>query len=177
MRKTIGFYVVILVYLFYSDSRSRECKKQKFQHRLSYKVINRLGWHWVHGWDLLAWWTLHSYYLVYSYSRESYLCDSEKKIMVGLYSNIYKPIYFKLGMLTETTKSYILISVWITLTFIQVHSFMWKQKLLCPLSQKSRRGFGWNSVCCHNLLVCWSLCWIYFAQAVFKEEMSADVIW
>ena len=37
----------------------------------------------------------------------------------GLYSDIYSLISFKLGVMIETTELYILISVWMTLTFIQ----------------------------------------------------------
>ena len=39
-------------------------------------------------------------------------------------------------MMIETTKHYDLISVWMTLTFIQGNSCMRKQKLLCPFSWK-----------------------------------------
>ena len=35
----------------------------------------------------------------------------EKNFNVGLYSDIYRPISFKLGMMIETTKLYILISI------------------------------------------------------------------
>ena len=42
---------------------------------------------------------------------------------VGLYPGIYRPISIKLSMMIlEATKFYILISVWMTLTFIQGHS-------------------------------------------------------
>ena len=37
---------------------------------------------------------------------------------IGLYSDIHKLISFKFGMVVETTKLYILISVWMTMTFI-----------------------------------------------------------
>ena len=47
---------------------------------------------------------------------------------------------------------------------------MKNQKLHCPFSHKFKYQFGWNSVCCHNLLVCWSPCEIYFAQILFKGE-------
>ena len=43
---------------------------------------------------------------------------------VGLHSNIYELISFKLGMMTKTTKICILLSVWMALTFIQDHSCM-----------------------------------------------------
>ena len=46
-----------------------------------------------------------------------------KKCTIGLYSDIYRPICFKLRMTLESTKLYILISVWMALAFIQVHSF------------------------------------------------------
>ena len=56
-------------------------------------------------------------------------------INIGLYSDIYKPISFKLGVKIETTKLYILISVWITVIFIQDHSCMRNQKLQCVFAR------------------------------------------
>ena len=46
--------------------------------------------------------------------------------IVGLYSDIYRPIFFKLSIVSETTKLHIhiLISVLMTLTFLQGHSCM-----------------------------------------------------
>ena len=49
-------------------------------------------------------------------------------------------------------------SVCMTLTFMGGKSFMRNQKLWCPFSCKSKYRFGWNSVCCHNLFVCWNSC-------------------
>ena len=76
---------------------------------------------------------------------------------VNLYSDIYGPISFKLRMI-ETTKVYIVISVWMTMTFIQGHSWTRNQKRLCPYSCKFWYWFWWNSVCGVDLLVCWSSC-------------------
>ena len=39
-------------------------------------------------------------------------------------SDIYRPLSFKLGMIVESTEPYILMSVWMTLTFIQGHSLL-----------------------------------------------------
>ena len=52
-----------------------------------------------------------------------------------------------------------------TMTFIQSHSCMRKQKLWCPFSCKFQYQFEWNLVCCHNLLVFWSLCSIFFTAS------------
>ena len=54
-----------------------------------------------------------------------------KKINIGLYSDIYRPISVKLGIVIETTKLHIVISVWMTLIFIQGYSCMRNKKLLC----------------------------------------------
>ena len=43
-----------------------------------------------------------------------------KTFNVGLYSDICGLISFKLGMMAESTKLYILISVWMTLTSFKV---------------------------------------------------------
>ena len=42
----------------------------------------------------------------------------KKNFNIGLYSYIYRSISFRLGVMLETTKLYVLISVWVTLTFI-----------------------------------------------------------
>ena len=67
---------------------------------------------------------------------------------------VFRLVSLKLGVTIDTFKLYILISVWITLAFIQGHSCMRNLKILCPVSGKFLNGFGENSVCCHNLLVC-----------------------
>ena len=58
------------------------------------------------------------------HGREPYLYYFvwKQNLNVGLFSDIWRPIYFKLGMMIRTTKLYMLIPVWITLTFIQGHS-------------------------------------------------------
>ena len=53
----------------------------------------------------------------------------KKKIDIGLYLDIYRPVFFKLSVMIETTKLYIFMSVWMTLIFIQGHSCMRNQKL------------------------------------------------
>ena len=53
-----------------------------------------------------------------------------------LHSDIYRSICFKLCMMVETTKLYILISVWMTLTVIRGHCCIGNQKLRCPFSRK-----------------------------------------
>ena len=75
-------------------------------------------------------------------------------------------------MVIETTMLYILISVWMTLTFIQGHSCMSSHNLQWVFSQKFYFWFGWNSVCCHNLLVCWSSCWFYFCTILYSREKT-----
>ena len=58
----------------------------------------------------------------------TYLCGYAKKnkqtnkqnFYVGLYSDVYRPISFKLGLIIETTKLYILVSALMSLTSTQV---------------------------------------------------------
>ena len=47
-----------------------------------------------------------------------------------------------------------------------------KKKSVSILSQIWNR-FGWKSVCCYNMLICWSPWWIHFARLIFKGENSA----
>ena len=70
--------------------------------------------------------------------REPYLYDFVKQnFNIGLHSDIYRPVSFKLSMMVETTKLYILIYVWLTMTFIQGHDCTRNQKLWCPFSKLS----------------------------------------
>ena len=58
-----------------------------------------------------------------------------KNVNIGLYSDFDRLICFKLGLMIETTKLYIFILIWMTLTFIQGHSCM-KKNLWGPFSRK-----------------------------------------
>ena len=49
-----------------------------------------------------------------------------KNFNVGLYADIYRPISFNLSMMIEIPKLYILVQVWMTLTFVQGHSCITK---------------------------------------------------
>ena len=60
--------------------------------------------------------------------RETYSREFVKNVNADLYLDIYESISFKLGMIIETTKLYIFISVCMTLTFIQGHCCMSKKK-------------------------------------------------
>ena len=44
--------------------------------------------------------------------------------------NVYRMLSFEQGMMKEATELYILVSVWMTLTFIQDHS-LWEMKNFC----------------------------------------------
>ena len=167
---TIVLYSLILVYLTLVLIQSktftkRSARKQKLQQYLTKFSIN-LNEIWCT--DETCKYDEPHYYFILSiqYSRErTLLMDFVRKTKkkkkkntfnIGLFSDIYRPISIKLSIILETTRHYVLISVWMTLTFIQGHIFMSNQKLWCPFSCKSGCRFGWNSVCCHNLFVCWS---------------------
>ena len=105
------------------DSRShRSTGKQHLRHTLSHKVFYRFKRNLVYCWDLLVWWTLYTFYLIHSvFKRENaaYMILFKKiSFNFGLYSHI-----LKLGRMIETTMLYSLISVWMTLAFIQGHSW------------------------------------------------------
>ena len=50
--------------------------------------------------------------------------------------------FLKLTLMIETTKLYIPISTWMTLTFVQGHSCIRNQKLGCQFSCKFKYRFG-----------------------------------
>ena len=95
---------------------------------------------------------------------------------------MYWPNSFKLGILVESTKLYIFISVWMALTFIQGHICMGNQKLHSPFCRKFKYLFGCSSVCWHDLLLFKSSCYFFFCVLfcfveglICKGENSADV--
>ena len=47
---------------------------------------------------------------------------------IGFFSDIYRLISFKLGMMIETTSLYIVVPVWITLTFIEKNVLFFSHK-------------------------------------------------
>ena len=159
---TIKLYTLILPW---PCSRSQQYEKAKTSAPI-HKVFNWFGWNLAYCWDLV-WWTFHLFYFSpISCSRErtllvSFVRKSNTNFNVGLDSYIYRLIYFKLGRMIETTKLYILISVWMNLTFIQGHSCMTKQKnLVHVLSQQFCGQFGWNQLCS-------TTCWFVAAHAEF----------
>ena len=54
-------------------------------------------------------------------------------IYIDLYSDIYRPISFKLGLIIEITKLYIFTSVWMTLTFISRSQWCKKSNTLVSI--------------------------------------------
>ena len=82
-----------------------------------------------------------SFYLVHSIFKVEnpiYVISSKKQKQktwsFDLYSDIYRLISFKFSMAIETTKLYILILVWMTLTFSQGHSCRRNWKCQHPFS-------------------------------------------
>ena len=68
--------------------------------------------------------------------REPCLCDFVKiNFNIGLYSD-------KRGMMIWTTKLYIVISVWMTLAFIQGHNCMRNQKALVSIFSETLQWIG-----------------------------------
>ena len=63
----------------------------------------------------------------------------KKPVNFGTYSDIYRPV-----------------SVGWPWSSFKITVYMRNEKLWCPLYRKLNCWFGWHSICCHNLLVCWS---------------------
>ena len=126
-------YILILVWSTLTVVQGhRNARKQKLVCQLSHKVFSHCEWNLLYCWGLLLWWAWYWFAAFIQYSRERTLlmCFDKKKkqhthihtcLYIGLYSDIYRPISFKLVMIIETSNLYILIS-WMTLTFLQGHS-------------------------------------------------------
>ena len=165
MIDTIELYILILVQLTFTLIQDhRSARKLKLQWQLSPKVFDRFGWNLIYCWDLLVWWTSYSFYLVHSVVKgknPTCLILWKNTWTLACIQTFNTPISFKLGMMIGTTKLCILISVRMTLTFIQAYSYMRNQKLWCSFSHKFGssfshkfgRWFGRNWEWCHNLFV------------------------
>ena len=110
------------------------------------------------SWDFLVWWTTYSFSLVHLvFKGENPTCYFLlENFNVGLYSDIYRPISFKLGMVIAITSS----TFWYLddLDLYSRSQLCQNQKVWCPFSQKFLCWFGWNVVCCRNQLVGGSAC-------------------
>ena len=97
-----------------------------------------------------------------------------KRINIGLYSNIYRLMSFKLGMIIKTSELYIFVSVWMTLTFIQGHGCVRKKVCVHFLSKLDTDLNEFQDVA--------TTCWFVGAHAEmilhsrFKGGNSTDVI-
>ena len=110
--------------------------------------------------------------------REHHVYDfTEGKIFnVCLHSDICRSSCFKFGLMIETAKLYISMSVWMTLTFIRGHCYIRNQELRCPFSRKLK-------IDSDEIQSVATTCWFVEAHArfilhnvVFKGGNSADVI-
>ena len=52
-----------------------------------------------------------------------------------------------------------------------------REKKVLPFSCKFRNQFGWNTVCCHNMLVCWSSCYIVFGTSTIQGRELYWLLW
>ena len=108
-------------------------------------------------------------------SREiaAVLLTSSKTIIIGMHSNIYEPNHSKLGSMIDSTELYILKLVQVTLTLIQGHRDVRKQKLLGLLSHKALNGFRRRLMRCWDLLVWWSSYLVYLVWSIFKADNTS----
>ena len=108
--------------------------------------------------------------------REPCLCDFVKKAFnIGLYSDIYKPIFFKREMMVETNKFYILMYggswpsfkvtvIWESKTpvsiFLQIYSTIWMEFSFLPQLAGLLK-----------LMLIFLFCFVlFFAQVIIKGE-------
>ena len=84
--------------------------------------------------DVLNFILIYVVHAVFEGENTTYMILLKKKI--GLYSEIYGRISFERDRMVKTTMLYILISVWMTMTFIQGHSCVKSQTCQCPFSGK-----------------------------------------
>ena len=140
MIDTIELYSLILVGVILTFIGGHRCaRKWKLQHQLSHQVRAGFEWNLVCCQYLWVCWTSFSFHLSLSMfkgeNRELWVhVSSSPKNLCRFYVHIY-PFRLvgslKLSMVIKTIEScYILLPVWMTLTFIQGHSYIQNQILL-----------------------------------------------
>ena len=91
-----------------------------------------------------------------------------------MHSDVCDPMWFKLGMMIDTTELYIMTQVYITLTLIHGDRHARKVELLCQLSPKVINGFRWHLASCWDLLV--RLSDTHFLCDYYSRENPTSVI-
>ena len=136
MRNTIVLHILIPIWLTLTLVQGHGVRESKnFCANYLSKFLIDLNWIW---YTIETCWCdephIHSM-LSIEHSSETYLyyklydVIKKRNFNVGLYSEIS----FILGMVIKSTKLYILVSVWMTLTFIQGHSCIRNKKILVSI--------------------------------------------
>ena len=142
------------------DSRSQECEKTKLLCQLFHKLFNWFEW------DLLMWWTSYSFSVIHSIFKgenPTYVISLKNSFNIGLFTDIYRPISFNLVWWFWYQFGWLWPSFKVTVVW-EIKSF--NVYYLANLS------FNLDEI--HNQMVCWSPCWIYFAQVLLKGDNSAN---
>ena len=96
------------------------------------------------GWNLMWWWS-DSSWIPWDYFWARFIETRDiaavlqialKNFTVGMHLNVYEWIWFRLGLMIDTIVLYVWILVWLTLTLIEGHRIVRKQKLPWQLSHK-----------------------------------------
>ena len=137
-----------------SDFRVTGVQGSKNIHHFPHKFVSQFRWNLAYSLHLSVGSPSYSFYvsrLLFKGETPTYVI-SLKKISDGLYSNGYRPISFKLGIMIKTAKLYVLIPVSTALTFIQGRGCVRnEEKLWCSFSQNFLNRFRRKSVCFHCL--------------------------
>ena len=103
----------------------------------------------------------------------TWFLEKGKIFNIGFYSNIYRPISFKLNIMIETTKFYILMQRTLVWWSYKV-TVVWQIKSLCVHFLGNIAVDLDEIQCCHGMLVCWSFTqnYLYKYKIVFCASDS-----
>ena len=115
----------------------------------------RSGWNMMWCWSNWSWTYWYHIWVRFNKTREIavILLTALQTFNVGMHSNVYEWIWFRLGMMIDTVQLYIMILVLLTLTLIQSHRSARKQKPIHQLSHKVFSWCRWNLVYFQDMLV------------------------
>ena len=156
-------YILILVWMTFTLTQGhRGVRKQNILWQLSHKVCNRFWWNVMNLVLILSCW-------ISIQGREPCSGDfCRTSFNVGLCSDIHRPIFFSRYYDRHSWTPHVNAS----LNDVDLSSER-KQILLhlFSLQQKISFLFGWNLVCCHDLLLCWHIYVIHFMQSCSRVWM------
>ena len=158
--------------------RSKDQCKENLMASFSRTLFNWSGWNFIWCWSKSSWTSWYYFWATFKGTREitAVLWTVSKTFQVGMLSDVYEWIWLQLGVMIDTVVLYMLILVWLTLTLIQYHRGVIKQKFLHQLISQSFQLIWMEGGLLMKLVYVMKLLLTYFAHSIFSGENGTNVL-